>query len=139
MVIFAELPDDVARRLRWYRRKLLPRLNADPNGALFVREDGRTKLQDTIADQIIKTIGNRVGIHMTPHQFRHLGATSYLATNPEDFETVTQMLGHAWTKTSRVYAGVCSERAMGAYHRVLLEQREALRLKQPRNRRRRAA
>jgi hypothetical protein len=58
-----------------------------------VAEGGRVKRQDTITDQIIAVIAKRVGIHMTPHQFRHLGATSYLAANPEDFETVTQMLG----------------------------------------------
>jgi integrase len=136
--IVVEIPDQIARRLRWFRRTILPRLNANPDGPLFVRVDGRIKSQETITEQIIKTIGSRVGIHMTPHQFRHFGATSYLAANPEDFETVTQMLGHAWTKTSRIYAGVCSERAMGAYHRVLLEQREALRSKHPRNRRGRA-
>ena len=34
--IVAELPEEVARRLRWYRRNILPRLGADPNGRLFV-------------------------------------------------------------------------------------------------------
>jgi integrase len=135
--IVAEIPEDMARRLRWYRRTILPRLNADANGALFVRKGGRAKCQDTITDQIIAIIAKRVGIHMTPHQFRHLGATSYLKANPEDFETVTQMLGHASTKTTRVYAGVCTQRATGAYHRVLFAEREALRLRHyPRKRRR---
>jgi integrase len=130
--IVAEIPNEVARRLRWYRRCMLPRLNADLNGFLFVAQGGRVKRQDTITDQIIAAIAKRVGIHMTPHQFRHLGATSYLAANPEDFETVTQMLGHAWSKTSRIYAGVSSQRAIGAYLRVLFEQREAMKFKRPR-------
>src|SRR5262249_16706963 len=32
----AEVPSEVARRLRWYRKTMLPRLGADPNGDLFV-------------------------------------------------------------------------------------------------------
>ena len=45
---------------------------------------------------------------------------------------MTQMLGHAWAKTSRIYAGVSSQRALGAYHRFLFEQRDTLRQKRPR-------
>ena len=39
----AEVPDDVAQRLRWYRRHILPRLNADLNGDLFVTKKGKTE------------------------------------------------------------------------------------------------
>ena len=133
--IVAEIPNEVARRLRWYRRTILPPLNADPNGSLFVTQRGVAKCQDTLADQIITTIAKRIGIHMTPHQFRHLGATSYLAAKPEDFETVMQMLGHSSSKSSRIYAGVCSQRALGAYHRILFEQLGAMRLRRPRKKR----
>jgi integrase len=130
--IIAELPGEVARRLRWYRREILPRMEADPNGHLFVTGGGRLKTQDTLSDQIIATIAERVGIHMTPHQFRHFGATSYLAAKPDDFETVRQLLGHSSSKTTRIYAGISSERAMTAYHDVLLQKRAALRLRRSR-------
>ena len=39
----AEVPDDVGRRLRWYRRDILPRLNADVDGDLFVTRKGLRK------------------------------------------------------------------------------------------------
>ena len=81
----AEVPDDVARRLRWYRRHILPRLKADPNGDLFVTRSGSRKDQRTLTIQIVKTIKRCLGIHMTPHQFRHLAGSSYLEENPEDF------------------------------------------------------
>jgi hypothetical protein len=42
-----ELPPDVAKRLRWYRKNLLPRLGADPNGDLFVVQGGQRKAQET--------------------------------------------------------------------------------------------
>jgi site-specific recombinase XerD len=110
----------------------MQRLNADPNGALFVTKDGRAKSQETLTDQIISTIIKRVGIQMTPHQFRHFAATSYLAAHPEDFETVRQALGHAWIKTSLIYGGASSQRSIGAYNRMLFERRETMRLKRGR-------
>ena len=104
--VVAEIPEDVARRIRWYRQHILPRLNADPNGPLFVTETGAAKLQDTLSDQIIKVIRDRVGVHMPPHTFRHLAATLYLEEHPEDFETVRALLGHAFGKTTLVYGGI---------------------------------
>jgi integrase len=123
-----EVPDEVARRLRWYRRHVMPRLGADQNGHLFVTESVRRKRQETISKQITDALANHVGIHMTPHQFRHFGATSYLERHPEDFETARAMPGHPHTKTTRIYAGSSSRRACRAYNQHLLAQREALKL-----------
>ena len=72
---------------------------------------------------------------MTPHQFRHFGATSYLEEHPEDFETARGLLGHAWSKTTRIYAGSSSRRASQAYNQHLFKQREALKLMRPRRKR----
>ena len=126
--IVAELPYDVARRLRCYRRHVLPRLGADVNGYLFVTEQGSKKSQATLSQQIIEAIARHIGIHMTPHQFRHFGATSYLEQHPEDFETARAILGHAWGKTTRIYAGSSSRRASQAYNEFLFKQREELKL-----------
>jgi len=134
--IVSEVPDEVARRLRWYRRHILPRLGADPNGYLFVTEQGGRKEQETITVQIINAIAKHVGIHMTPHQFRHFGAASYLEEHPEDFETARSLLGHAWSKTTRIYAGSSSRRASRAYNQHLFKQREALKLMRSRRKRR---
>ncbi len=134
-----EIPDEVALRLRWYRRHILPRLNADPNGFLFVSKKGRLKSQKTISQQITETIAERVGIHMTPHQFRHFGAAAYLEENPEDFETARAMLGHAWSKTTLIYAGSSSRRASRAYGKFLFEQRDKLKLSRANRKRKKAA
>jgi integrase len=133
--IVTEVPNDVARRLRWYCRQILPRLGADMNEHLFVTEKGTRKHQATLTVQIIDAIMRHIGIHMTPHQFRHFGANSYLEEHPEDFETARALLGHAWSKTTRIYAGSSSRRASRAYGRHLFEQREALKLRRPRKRR----
>jgi excisionase family DNA binding protein len=134
--VITEVPDEVARRLRWYRRHMLPRLGANVNGPLFVTERGSRKGQPTITKQIMDALARRIGIHMTPHQFRHFGATSYLERHPEDFETARAILGHAWTKTTRIYAGSSSRRASRAYNQHLLAQREGLRFARPTRQRR---
>ena len=129
--ITVEVPDDVARHLRWYRRRVLSRLGTDLNGYLFVTEKGSKKGQDTLTQQIIEAIARCIGIHMTPHQFRHFGATSYLEQHPEDFETARSILGHAWGKTTRIYAGSSTRRASRAYNQFLFQQREELKLMRP--------
>src|SRR5262245_24930411 len=127
--LVAEIPDDAAKRLRWYRRHILPRLNADPNGPLFVTETGNAKTHDTLSKQFIQVIRRRLGMHLTPHQPRHLAAIWYLDEHPEDFETPRAFLGHAWSKTTRIYAGSSSRRASRAYNQFVLQQRDALKLK----------
>jgi integrase len=133
----SEVPDEVARRLRWYRRHILPRLGADVTGHLFVTKKGTRKHQATLTVQIIGAIARHIGIHMTPHQFRHFGASTYLEEHPEDFETARALLGHAWSKTTLIYAGSSSRRASRAYNQHLFKQREALKLKRPRRKPRR--
>ena len=134
--IVREVPDEVARRIRWYRRHVLPRVGADVNGHLFVTERGSRKSQATITKQIIDALARHIGIHMTPHQFRHFAATSYLEEHPEDFETPRALLDHAWTKTTRIYAGSSGRRASRAYNQHLFAQREAFRLARSRRQRR---
>ena len=128
----AEVPQHVAQRLRWYRRHILPRLNADVNGDLFVTKKGKRKDQKTITIQIIRAIERYLGVHMTPHQFRHFCGASYLDENPQDIETARALLGHAWSKTTLIYVGSSSRRASKAYNDFVLQKRDALKLKRKR-------
>ncbi len=123
-----EIPADVARRLRWYRRHILPHVDADPNGFLFVTEKGGHKSQQTLTQQIIETIEKHVGVHMTPHQFRHFVASIYLDANPEDHQTAQAILHHASAKTTSIYVGAAGRRASRAYGKILFEQRAKLQL-----------
>jgi integrase len=123
-----EIPSDVARQLRWYRSHILPRFDADPNGFLFVTEEGGRKSQQTLSQQITGAIAKHIGIQQTPHQFRHFAASIYLDVNPEDHQTVQAMLHHASGKTTLIYAGSAGRRASRAYGKILFEQREKLQL-----------
>jgi site-specific recombinase XerC len=66
---------------------------------------------------------------LTPHQFRHLAAFLHLEEHPEDFESVSNLLGHAWAKSTRIYAGSSTRRASRVYGAHVLEQRRRLQLR----------
>lgn len=135
----AEVPEEVARRLRWYRKKILVGVGAPPQGNLFVTTKGRKKSQSTITAQIIKMVAKHVGVHMTPHQFRHLAACHYLDEHASDFQTARALLGHSSVKSTLIYAGRGDVRASRAYNTFVFEKRAALAEKLPsisRNRRR---
>jgi integrase len=134
----AEVPEDVARRLRWYRHHILPSLNADVNGFFFVTEKGSLKDQRTITKEIIKTIERYLGVHMPPKTFRHLCGIFYLEENPDDIETARALLGHAWAKTTLIYVGSSTRRASRAYGDFLFKQRDKLKLKCKRRRNRKS-
>jgi integrase len=130
-----EIPKDVARNIRWYRREILSRIGADSRGHLFVTQKGKPKTQETLSQQITETLAERVGIHMTPHQFRHFAAMLYLEEHPESFQNVTDLLGHSWGKTTLIYAGSSTRRASRAYGSHVLEKRQALQVKRHARRR----
>lgn len=123
-----DLPADIARLIRWYRREVHSRVGADPNGSLFVNGDGKPKKQETLAVQMEDAIRRHLGIRMTPHQFRHLAAVWYLDAHPEDFTTVQDLLGHGWSRTTRIYAGSSTRRAGRAYANLIVERRQSLKL-----------
>ena len=112
----------------------MPRIGADIYGRLFVSEGGGGKCQETLTVQVMEKIADHVGIHMTPHQFRHFAAMLYLEEHPEDFQTVSDLLGHGWAKTTLIYAGSSSRRASKAYGAMLVKKRDTLKLKQVRRR-----
>jgi integrase len=127
--IIAEIPDDVARMIDWYRRNVLPYLGGSPDGHLFIAEGGRLKDQKTLAGQIIDALDRHVGVHMTPHQFRHFNGASYLDEHPGEIETVRAHLGHASVKTTMIYVGSSSHRSSRAYGEHLMAQRNLLKIK----------
>ena len=45
---------------------------------------------------------------------------------PEDFETVRQLLGHSFGKTTQIYAGLSGERASRAFGDIVIAKMEAL-------------
>jgi integrase len=130
-----DIPEHLVKMLLDYRDRIAPAHIGHRPKRLFVHLDGTPKAQSTIA-YLIKTYAkNRVGITMTPHQFRHLAAKTILDANPGNYRGVQDALTHKSLNTTRVYAGLNTRRA-GRHHQYLIDQAVARQMPPSRRRRR---
>jgi integrase len=53
----------------------------------------------------LKTLGRRIGVHLTPHLFRHAFA-SHLHSNGASERVIMDMLGHRRVDTTQIYLDV---------------------------------
>ena len=72
---------------------------------------------------------NYVGVELSPHQFRHLGARTLLEEFPGQYETVSKALGNTPEVVVRSYSGTEDEAIMRRFDDVVLGR--ARRLKRP--------
>jgi integrase len=90
------------------------------NPWLFVHADGTAVSATTLRDGITKAIKRELGIHMTPHQFRHVAAAIALDAQPGAINLVKGLLGHKNIKTTlNSYAGMRTREAGRAYDEIL--------------------
>lgn len=115
-----ELPLGLSRRLHQYRTRLAQEITGHVPSRLFIRSDGIPKTQEAVVNRLVVTLRKRLGIHMTAHQFRHLGGKLMLDANPGAYEAVSQLLGHTGTKNvMRFYGGADTRRAT-RHHAALI-------------------
>jgi integrase len=87
---------------------------------LFISAKGNRRKLSTLRVAIQRAVLRRVGIKITPHQFRHLAAKIHLDANPGHYEVVRQFLGHKTLRTTtRAYAGP-NTRGAGKAHAELI-------------------
>jgi integrase len=116
-----DIPPHLAKMLIEYRNHLAPKVIGRRPDRLFVKADGTAKNQCAVAWLIRTYLRKRVGLRLSAHQFRHLGAKVILDADPGNFETARQLLGHASLVTTvSAYAGISSRRA-ARHHQRLIE------------------
>lgn len=94
----------------------------EKSGYFFVNNRGRRLSEQSIRILINKYAKNAgIGLHITPHMFRHSLAT-YLIEAGADISYVQRILGHSSIKTTQIYIYVAAE-----------AQAEILKLLHPRN------
>jgi integrase len=115
-----DLPPKLAGMLVDYAKIIGPRIIGRRPERLFVNRDGTAKDSQSVALLIRKTLRKRVGVELTPHQFRHLSARTVLDAEPGAFETVRQLLGHKTLNTTvTAYTGIDSARAARHHHQII--------------------
>jgi len=120
-----ELPLALSDRLYAFRNEIAAELTGKRPDRLFVSIKGVPRGLATLSVAIQRTVLRRVGVKITPHQFRHLGAKIHLDSNPGAYELVRQLLGHKTLRTTtRFYAGPDTRRA-GRAHAELIRKLRA--------------
>jgi integrase len=66
---------------------------------LFPGENGRHKTLSTLREQITAAVEDRVGIRVTPHQYRHAAAALIIRAT-QDYELARRVLGHRNLRTT---------------------------------------
>ena len=119
-----DIPTAVQLLLDEYWQHFRPLLEPGNNGFLFITLGGARKSADSLRDGVTKAVKRHIGIHMTPHQFRHLAAKLMLDANPGAYLLVQHFLGHKNIKTTiAFYAESQSRNAGRVYDGVLAELR----------------
>jgi integrase len=130
-----ELPSVLSDRLYTFRNEIATAVIGRRPEFLFVSKNGKRRSLAALRVAIQRTVIRRLGVKITPHQFRHLGAKIALDANPGAYELVRQLLGHKALKTTtRFYAGPDTRRAGRAHADLIRRLREP---KPDRSRRRR--
>lgn len=80
-----------------------PRVCNEPSPWLFARPDGRRIDVRSLASSIQFLSKRVLGTPVTPHQFRHISAESFLLANPDKLQTISEHLGHRDPNTTRRY------------------------------------
>ena len=120
-----ELPPVLSDRLYAFRNEIAAAVIGRRPEYLFVSQNGKRRSLATLRVAIQRTVIRRVGVKITPHQFRHLGAKLALDDNPGAYEHARQLLGHKSLKTTtRFYAGPDTRRAGRAHADLIRRLRE---------------
>jgi integrase len=122
-----ELPIYLSERLYAFRNGIAAGVIGRRPELLFVSADGTPRALPTLRVAIQRAILRRVGLKITPHQFRHLAGKLHLDANPGHYETVRQFLGHKTLKTTtRLYAGPNTRRAGQAHAQLISNLRQPM-------------
>ncbi|MEX2685041.1 MAG: tyrosine-type recombinase/integrase [Candidatus Sigynarchaeota archaeon] len=101
-------------------QKLILPYRHDPDDPLFTNKKGmpiKPRVVETLFQRLKKALGFPVDKKMTPHVFRHTGATM-LRRNGMDISELQDLLGHASPNTTRIYAKNDIESLNASYKRM---------------------
>jgi len=129
-VISLPVAPDIGRMLDEWINDFRPLIAAADNFYLFPGNGAgdRSITPQALSLSVKRATKNFAGLAVTPHQFRHLAAYTFLDDHPDHYEEVRRQLGHASvTTTTRYYSGLESESAARRFDEVILSRRQTLR------------
>ncbi len=119
-----DIPAAVQALIDEYWTHFRPLLEPGASNHLFITLGGARKSPGSLRDGAIKAVRRHVGVHMTPHQFRHLAAKLMLDAKPGAYLLVQHLLGHKNFKTTFAFYAESQARNAGiVFDEVIAELR----------------
>jgi len=117
------LPPGPSDRIRDYIERYRSLFQPQANPYLFPGRKG-PKDQSAFRRLITNTLFKHTGIHLTPHQFRHVAAKLLLDARPGHYEVVRKLLAHKNLSTVyESYSGAETQAAVNLYDDVILDRK----------------
>jgi len=100
------------------RKELLRYIKGESvtQGALWRTERGRNRLAPTGLGQLLERLGERAGVHVTPHMMRKTFVTTLLRAGV-DVYTLQRLSGHKSLEALRPYIAIANTDAQAAHRR----------------------
>lgn len=120
-----ELAEPTVALLEEYLAEWRPTLTEVPGDWLFPGPDGGAIDPRTMAADIQRQSKRVLGVPISPHQFRHISAESFLLLHPDKLDLISDHLGHRDRNTTRYYyARSKQKQASRVYQQHVLKIRE---------------
>src|SRR3546814_6956163 len=127
-----KLEGETARLIDEYLADWRPRLCSKPNPWLFSNSDGGVMDPRSMALSIQRQSRRIIGCAISPHQFRHISAESFLLEHPDQLDTMSDHLGHRDRNPTRYYyARSKQKQARTASQQPVLRPRDGAKPPQP--------
>lgn len=112
----------------FYLERYQPLLCSPASSLLFPSLRGSGAMSDNgLRTALIRFVEREIGLTINPHLFRHLSALIFLRTNPGQYESVRQLLGHKNIQTTiEHYASFDNDEAMQRYTDIVTDLRHTV-------------
>jgi integrase/recombinase XerD len=119
-------PDFLVPHLRTYIDVVRPRLLRNPSCSSFwASRNGGELSYDAIWFIVARHSRERLGLHLSPHDFRDAAATLWAIAMPAQIGVASDLLGHADPRTLKHYNLARGVEASRAYAKRIAEIRKA--------------
>jgi len=121
-----KLPPHLASMLERHITVFRPQLPGSNTPYLFPATNKTTaRSYKSMEVQLTRHIRQKIGLVITPHQFRHIAGKLFLDRHPTGHETVRQVLGHASIDTTtHHYTGLDQMKAVQTFDKCILALRQ---------------
>lgn len=116
IVPFGEKAKTALQKYLKERNLILLQNNLEKNKKLLIKDNGKNITRQDVYN-FIRSQGEKINKHITPHTLRHSFAT-HLLENGADLRVVQELLGHSDVATTQLYTHITKKRLKEVYFAI---------------------